>query len=182
MKKSVFTLLLLFTALGASAQFHADLRVGAAASTFGDEHLKMGFRGGVGLSYLFTKHWGLRTGLYYSNKGMTRSNNVFNYSSDKAARLSYLDLPVEAVARFGMSPRSAFEIHGGVYVACCVIDKMPSTVDYKARRIDTGVGAGFDFVVGHFIVGPEIQYGLTRLTTSGNNHNITYALTLGCRF
>jgi len=44
------------------------------------------------------------------------------------------------------------------------------------------VGFGADFIVGHFVIGPEVQYGLTRLTKPGSDHNTTYALTLGYRF
>lgn len=43
-------------------------------------------------------------------------------------------------------------------------------------------GFGADFIVGHFVIGPEVQYGLTRLTKPGSDHNTTYALTLGYRF
>lgn len=95
MKKIIIAVILLFIAFSASAQLHADLRVGATASSFGDRHLKMGIRAGAGVEYLFSEHWGLRSGLFFSMKGATTSNNVFNYDSDKATRLSYLDLPVK---------------------------------------------------------------------------------------
>jgi hypothetical protein len=39
---------------------------------------------------------------------------------------------------------------------------------YDARRRELGAGAGFDFVAGRFIVGPEAQYGLTRLAKPGS--------------
>ena len=97
MKKLLITAGLLFATLGASAQFHADLRAGATASAIGDQHLKMGIRTGAGVEYLFTERWGLRSGLFFSMKGATTSNNVFNYDADKATRLSCLDLPVEAL-------------------------------------------------------------------------------------
>ena len=45
-----------------------------------------------------------------------------------------------------------------------------------------GWASGADFIVGHFVIGPEVQYGLTRLTKPGSDHNTTYALTLGYRF
>lgn len=60
MKKILILGTLLFTVFSASAQFHADVRAGATASSFGDQHLKMGLRAGVGVEYLFTKHGGLR--------------------------------------------------------------------------------------------------------------------------
>ena len=41
MKKIIIAVILLFIAFSASAQLHADLRVGATASSFGDRHLKI---------------------------------------------------------------------------------------------------------------------------------------------
>lgn len=40
MKKIIIAVILFFIAFSASAQLHADLRVGATASSFGDRHLK----------------------------------------------------------------------------------------------------------------------------------------------
>ena len=182
MKKLLILGVLIFSALSASAQFHADIRVGASASSCGDQHLKMGIRAGVGVEYLFSERWGLRSGLFYSMKGATTSNNVFNYDSDKATRLSYLDLPVEALVSFGLSQRTRLELHGGLYAACLLHSAVPDGSGVDIHRWDSGVGFGVDFAVGHFVIGPEVQYGLTRLTKSGNNHNTTYSLTLGYRF
>lgn len=182
MKKILIFGALLFTVFSASAQFHADLRVGATASSFDDQHLKMGVRAGVGVGYLFSERWGLRSGLFYSMKGATTSNDVFDYDSDKATRLSYFDLPVEALVSFRLSQCSQLELHGGPYVACLLHSSVPDGSGIGIHRWDVGIGFGADFVVGHFVVGPEVQYGLTRLTKSGNNHNTTYALTLGYRF
>lgn len=94
MKKIVSTFLLLFAVCGASAQLHVDLRVGASASMLSEQHLKLGLRGGVNIGYLFDEHFGLRTGLCYVMKGATTSSDVFDYASDRATRLSYIDLPV----------------------------------------------------------------------------------------
>ena len=166
MKKLLILGVLIFSALSASAQFHADIRVGASASSFGDQHLKMGIRAGVGVEYLFSERWGLRSGLFYSMKGAT----------------SYLDLPVEALVSFGLSQRTRLELHGGLYAACLLHSAVPDGSGVDIHRWDSGVGFGVDFAVGHFVIGPEVQYGLTRLTKSGNNHNTTYSLTLGYRF
>ena len=76
MKKLLITAGLLFATLGASAQFHADLRAGATASAIGDQHLKMGIRAGAGIEYLFTERWGLRSGLFFSMKGATTAASI----------------------------------------------------------------------------------------------------------
>lgn len=182
MKKILISGILLFTVLGASAQLHADLRVGATASSLGEQHLKMGIRAGAGVEYLFSERWGLRSGLFFSMKGATTSNNVFNYDSDKATRLSYLDLPVEGLVSFRLSQRSRLALHGGPYIACLLHSALPDDAGFDVHRWDAGVGFGVDFIVGHFVIGPEVQYGVTRLTKPGSDHNTTYALTLGYRF
>lgn len=182
MKKLLITAGLLFATLGASAQFHADLRAGATASAIGDQHLKMGIRAGAGVEYLFTERWGLRSGLFFSMKGATTSNNVFNYDADKATRLSCLDLPVEALVSFRLSQRSRLALHGGPYVSCLLHASVPEDAGFDVRRWEIGAGFGADFIIGHFVIGPEIQYGLTQLTKPGSGHNTTYAVTLGYRF
>lgn len=182
MKKLLITAGLLFATLGASAQFHADLRAGATASAIGDQHLKMGIRAGAGVEYLFTERWGLRSGLFFSMKGATTSNKVFNYDADKATRLSCLDLPVEALVSFRLSQRSRLALHGGPYVSCLLHASVPDDAGFDVRRWEIGAGFGADFIIGHFVIGPEIQYGLTRLTKPGSGHNTTYTVTLGYRF
>lgn len=181
-EKILISAILLLAVFSASAQFRVDLRIGATASSFGDQHLKIGIRAGAGVEYLFSERWGLRSGLFFSMKGATTSNNVFNYDSDKATRLSYVDLPVEAVVSFRLAQRSRLALHGGPYVACLLHSSLPDGVEDNVRRLDAGCGLGADFIVGHFVIGPEVQYGLTRLIKFGSSHNTTYALTLGYRF
>lgn len=182
MKKSIITPLLLLLAIGASAQLRIDLRAGATASAIGDSHLTMGLRGGAAVSYLFANGIGLRTGLFYAEKGGTDSDNVFERRRSLTTRLTWADLPVEVAGAIRLSERSKLELHGGLYVARLLRAKLPATASCRARGWDTGVGAGFDFVVGHFIAGPQVQYGLTKIVTSGSSHNIAYSLTLGYRF
>lgn len=78
--------------------------------------------------------------------------------------------------------RTGLALHGGFYVACLLHSSLPDGTGFDVRRWDAGVGFGADFIVGHFVIGPEVQYGLTRLTKPGSDHNTTYALTLGYRF
>ena len=125
MKKIVSTFLLLFAVCGASAQLHVDLRVGASASMLSEQHLKLGLRGGVNIGYLFDEHFGLRTGLCYVMKGATTSSDVFDYASDRATRLSYIDLPVEATVGFRLSPTSRFDLHAGPYLSRLLRAKVP---------------------------------------------------------
>ncbi len=182
MKKTAMACLLLLVTFGASARLHADLRLGASAATLGDRHLKLGLRGGATAGYLFNDHFGLRTGLHYAMKGATTSNDLFDYAADRATRLSYLELPVEATVGCRLSPRSRFDLHAGPYVARLLRAEVARTASYTVRKWDAGIGIGFDFAVGHFVVGPEVQYGLLRAASPGDGHNIAYSLTAGYRF
>ena len=182
MKKIVSTFLLLFAVCGASAQLHVDLRVGASASMLSEQHLKLGLRGGVNIGYLFDEHFGLRTGLCYVMKRATTSSDVFDYASDRASRLSYIDLPVEATVGFRLSPTSRFDLHAGPYLSRLLRAKVPRTAPYTIRNWDTGICIGFDFIVGHFVIGPEVQYGLLRVNSSANDRIIDFSFTVGYRF
>lgn len=183
MKKTVITSLLMLLAVGATArQLNIDLRAGASAATFAEQHLSMGLRCGASVGCMFGKGIGLRTGLFYTEKGATASNNVFERRSSQTTRLMWLDLPAEVAGAVRLSERSKLELHGGFYVARLLKSKISTAETYRANGWDAGLGVGFDFVIGHFIVGPEVQYGLTEIVTPGPNHNITYALTLGYRF
>lgn len=183
MKKTVIIPLLMLLTVGASAQKpNVDLRAGATAATFGDQHLSMGLRCGVSVGCMFGKGIGLRTGLFYTEKGATASNDVFERQSSQTTRLMWLDLPAEVAGAVRLSERSKLELHGGFYVARLLKSKISTAETYRANGWDAGLGAGFDFVIGHFIVGPEVQYGLTEIVSPGSNRNITYALTFGYRF
>lgn len=182
LKNLLLIAVMLFTAVGASAQFHASVRAGATATTLGEQKIKMGLRAGVGAEYLFSDRWGVRSGLFYTMKGATTSKDVFCYDPLKTTKLSYLDIPFEAQVSFGLSQKSRLAVHAGPYLACLLHSSVPENAGHKIRRMEAGVGLGVDFTVGHFIVGPEIQYGLTRVNKSGSDHNICYAITLGYRF
>lgn len=182
MKKILLAGILLLSAIGASAQLHVDLRVGTSAAALGDRHLKMGLRGGVDVSYLFLDRVGFRTGLHYIGRGTSLTSDVFDSASATSARLSYLDLPVEAVGSFPLSPRTRLEVHGGCYVARLIDSSLPDAIGQSPRGWDAGVTVGIDFAIGRFILGPEIQYGLVQVLPGGNSRNIAYSLSLGYRF
>lgn len=108
LKNLLLIAVMLFTAVGASAQFHASVRAGATATTLGEQKLKMGIRAGVGVEYLFSERWGIRSGLFYTMKGATTATDVFCYDPLKTTKLSYLDIPFEAQVSFGLSQKSVW--------------------------------------------------------------------------
>lgn len=182
LKNLLLIAVMLFTAVGASAQFHASVRAGATATTLGEQKLKMGIRAGVGVEYLFSERWGIRSGLFYTMKGATTATDVFCYDPLETTKLSYLDIPLEAQVSFGLSQKSRLAVHAGPYLACLLHSSVPESAGYTIHRMDVGIDVGFDFTIGHFVIGPEIQYGLTNANKPGSDHNICYAITFGYRF
>lgn len=69
MKKIIIAVILLFIAFSASAQLHADLRVGATASSFGDRHLKMGIRAGARCRIPLFRTLGASLGAFFLDEG-----------------------------------------------------------------------------------------------------------------
>lgn len=170
------------SAFAASAQFHTYVRLGATATTFGEQEIKLGVRGGVGAEYQFSDRWGVRSGLFYTMKGATTSKDVFCYNPQKTTRLSYLDIPFEAQISFPLSSKTGLSVHAGPYLAYLLHSSVPAKADYTVRRMEVGAGFGVDLTIGHFVITPEVQYGLTKVTNPGSDHNVSYALTLGYRF
>lgn len=173
---------MLFVASAASAQFHASVRMGATATNFGDQEIKLGMRGGVAAEYMFSHRWGVRSGLFYTMKGCTTSRDVLCYDPRKTTKLSYLDIPLEGQIAFDLSSQARMAVHAGPYLAYLLHSSIPESADYKVHSIEAGIGMGVDISLGHFIIGPEIQYGLTKVTSSGSNRNVCYSVTLGYRF
>lgn len=97
-------------------------------------------------------------------------------------RLLWADLPVEIAGAVRLSKCSRPKLHGGFYAARLLLKKNPATATYRPT---TGMRSAVQesiFVVGHFVTGPETQYGLSKIVSPGSNHDVTYALPLGYRF
>lgn len=182
LQKIFFIAAMLLSALAASAQFHTSVRIGATATTFGEQEIKLGMRAGASVEYQFSSLWGVRSGLFYTMKGATTSKDVLCYNPQKTTKLSYFDVPFEAQVSFGLSRKTKLIVHAGPYLAYMIHSSIPKSADYGIRHMEVGAGFGVDLGIGHFIVSPEVQYGLSKVTNPGSNHNISYALTLGYRF
>ncbi len=177
-----FIAAMLLSAVSATAQFHTSVRVGATATNFGEQEIKLGMRAGASVEYQLSNLWGVRSGLFYTMKGATTSKDVLCYNPQKTTKLSYLDIPFEAQISFGLSNKTRLAVHAGPYLAYLVHSSAPKSAEYKLNRMEVGAGLGVDLSIGHFVVTPEVQYGLTKVTSPGSDHNISYALTLGYRF
>lgn len=180
--KFLFIAAMLLPAFAATAQFNTSIRVGATATTLKGQEIKLGMRTGASVEYQFSTIWGIRSGLFYTMKGATTSKDVLCYNPQKTIKLSYLDIPFEAQVSFNLSHKTRLALHCGPYLAYMVHSSIPKNMPDKLKRMEVGAGFGVDLGIGHFVVTPEIQYGLTKVTTPDSKHNISYAVTLGYRF
>lgn len=182
LQKLLLIAAMLLSAFAASAQLHTSIRVGATATTLGEQEIKLGMRAGASVEYQLSNLWGVRSGLFYTMKGATISKDVLCYKRQETTKLSYLDIPFEAQISIGLSPKTRLTVHAGPYLAYMVHSSMPTSAQYKLNRMEVGAGLGVDLSIGRFVLTPEVQYGLTKVTKPDSNHNISYALTLGYRF
>lgn len=182
MKKMFLAGIAFLATLSLSAQVETlwDVRIGANVSQFseGSDKMKLGVKAGAGFEIGFSKLFALRPGLFYSLKGAS-TDGSFAIGGSNALHLSYLEVPVLAAFRFGITPGFTLAINAGPYAALRLNnpDKAPT-----ARRGDFGVDCGLDFIFGKFVFGPEVQYGLTKVLPEIGARNINYSLTFGYRF
>lgn len=97
-------------------------------------------------------------------------------------RLLWADLPVEIARGCPALEMQPAETPRRILCRTPPPEENPCNRDLSANDWDAECGPGVDFVVGHFVTGPETQYGLSKIASPGSNHDVTYALTLGYRF
>lgn len=94
MKKIIIAVILLFIAFSASAQLHADLRVGATASSFGDRHLKMGIRAGAGVEYLFSIIRKSKCSTDFKRNDFLKKNEAYPLGALRSLKFAYRKLRI----------------------------------------------------------------------------------------
>ncbi len=179
MKKIVLTLLAVMAVSATFAQIKWDARLGAVVSKFTetDTKMKLGMKAGVGVEFDLGQQFSLRPGLFYTMKGSSKDDS-FATSNDKAFNLSYLEVPVLASYRFDITQSFALAVNAGPYVGLRL-----NSPDWGRglKAADFGLNVGLDFIFGKFVLGPEIEYGFTKVGL-GDDKNLAYSLCLGYKF
>lgn len=139
--------------------------IGPNVSTmFGNEILEMynnplmGYTNGVGYQYNFNHLYGIKTGIFFEQKGNQYTYPNMNYNGllvsnlNVKSRLSYLTFPLLGRISFGNKWRFFFNAggYGGVFLKMTsihrseddIIDTKSTSKDYF-KRMDFGLSGGF---------------------------------------
>lgn len=182
--KKIFLLLTVIAINSVSfAQISFDIRLGANLSDIPDNGYtaKFGIKTGALANYNFSNNFALKSGFYYSAKGVSDGDNPFDFSPDNQYELKYLEMPILASYYIGISEKFGLAFNAGPSVSYLL--NKPSTEFDGIKSVDFGANMGLDFIFNHhFIVGAEAQYGFPELIKDSKAHNVTYSVMIGYRF
>jgi hypothetical protein len=129
MKKLITLLILCAAVTGSHAQLSVGVRTGLAVSDLShanESSVKTGYKLGVALEYMFSPSWGIQSGVYATEAGISNSYGYApvvhvpeNYSGTVALKLSprYFEIPLSAVYKYPVDNSVSIGISAGGYVA-----------------------------------------------------------------
>ncbi len=154
-----------------------------------DAKNRVGFNVGITMDYAFTEKWYLMTGLEFTTKG---AKAVFKESIPDVASAkttykmspSYLELPIHAGYKLGLSESTDLVLHAGPYLAYGLGGKVKLDgksvsedgvtqvsakgnffgKDGMANRFDFGLGVGVGLEFGNIGVDLGYDFGLVNIT------------------
>lgn len=203
MKKSLIVMLLTFVSTASFAQLSWNAKVGMNISNWSgksveDSKARVGFKVGMGAEYAFTDMWSVQPSLFFSTKGAKKTISAENSSASVKVNEMYLELPVNAQARFAITDGINITVAAGPYFAVGVGGKKKISAETGSfyvsgdkktfgddgfDRFDFGLGLGLGAEFGRIMVGLDGQWGLTRLASCDNApKNINFSVTLGYKF
>lgn len=214
MKRILLVALVICAGMAAQAQkVNFGIKAGVNLSSLGDFDYRMtggedadlangvGPYGGVFTQIYLTKHFGLETGLYYTQLGgRERARDVFE-DYKVTARGSYLQLPLSAFYEFPVTKKISLYPSLGVYGAYGLAGKIKTEGQYNAvdlksendyfgdfaNRFDFGGTAGLQVGFGKLLIGGSFDHGITRVNKTKTNrednaYNSAVRLTVGFKF
>lgn len=184
--KSLFiAVMALLGSLTASAQSEGDFRVGVGAGmnvsqlTNTDLNSRLAFNVGLRGEYYFTDDVYLGTGLLFSWQGA----RITNYGFTTKFTPGYLQIPLHAGVRMGLSRSATFFGEFGPYVAVGVCGKSDVPLfkgmadedffgdpdEGYARRFDCGLGLRAGVEISRIQIGVGYDFGLVKIYKEGES-------------
>ena len=184
MKKVILAMILTLMVSLTYSQVRFDARLGANLSGMseGGMTMKFGLKAGFGVDYAFTELFAVRSGVFYSMKGVTDAKNPFDFYPNNSIKLNYVEIPVLVSFSFKIVEGFGIKLNAGPSIGYCISNK-PSVYS-QMYSYEIGANMGIDFVFNKkYIIGVESQYGLSKITDQNNSlHNINYSLIFGYSF
>ncbi len=176
MKKRIITLLLASVLVcGVTQAQYLGVKAGLNLSTLNiddveDENGRFGYHFGAFVYLPISDGFGIQPEVLYSTKGSLSEYNfqtlIGNARGEIDLNLNYIDIPIMAVVKLG----SAFELHGGPYIAFLTNSKISTEGDFgdteedldndDFKSIDYGVGFGAAVNLKALQIGARYNIGL----------------------
>ena len=187
MKTKSFTVAIIcLFAITANAQLSVGVKGGLNVSSieeYGEYSLdsKAGFHGGIMMQYMFTKNWGVESGLYYSLMGGKEKEKDYDdrFIDDykASANPSYLQIPLYAIYKFNVVPGLSLYPSAGLYlgyglsgefsvkgtVADTSINVDTDFFNDDANKFDLGAGVGLNLQINRIVFGLGYEQGLMKI-------------------
>lgn len=183
MKKCIEVLIVLLFASSSYAQVSFDARVGGNLSGIpeGDFTMKFGAKAGLGIDIALSEPVALKSGVFFSMKGVSNGKTPFDFFPENRKDLNYLEIPVLASFRFPISSKFSIALNAGPSI-CYLVSKKPEGMT-EMSSTDVGANGGVDFEFNKkIIIGIESQIGLSELNKDSKQHIVNYSLMLGYKF
>lgn len=188
MRKVSFLLLLLVVlgtaAVSASPSYgqygiRGGLNVSSVEGVPGNKY-RAGFNGGIFGQFMFTRNWGLETGLYYSMKNFKIKDDAAFSDMHHASRLSYLQIPIQALYKFDVGYGLILYPAVGVYAAYGFSGTHKHFDD--AEKFDLGLDAGFNIQYEKVILGIGYERGFLDHCDDLGGHNQNFKVSAAFLF
>ena len=157
MKKLVLTVLFGMIALAGFSQVRWDAEFGMTISNMTklDESKALpGFKLGVGMDYALTDMWSLKSGLFFTSKGLKFKERGFK----ETIRPVYMEIPIMGAVKFPIADNVKFVVNAGPYIAIVIGGKDKEHWDSgDDSKVFSGED-GFDALMNRFDLG--LQYGV----------------------
>ena len=132
--------------------------------------VKIGFHAGLMADFMLTDHFSLNPAVIYTTKGYSEANSDTNFT------MNYIELPINAVYKFGTDETGRFMIHAGPYLAYLASAEVGETdVEVGNDEMDVikpfdfgaQLGVGYQLPMGLF-ARVQGQFGLANVYNSNN--------------
>lgn len=172
---------------------------------FDDTGSKFGGMGGVSVDFNFVRSFGINSGLFFVQKGVTTDGDFFNLGTGQMAEkidsritANFIQLPIYASYKLNLTDADRFQLFFGPYIEYGVYGKATTKFkymdgkDYKAtvniyddsqyKRFQMGLGLGISMTHQQWVLGVQYQWNLTDIASGYPDHWNNFNISIGYNF
>lgn len=172
---------------------------------FKDTGSKFGGMGGVSLDFNFVKSFGINSGLFFVQKGVTMDSDLFDFADDMMVEkidskitANFIQLPVYASYRLNLTEMDRFQFFFGPYFEYGIYGKATTKLkeingktyrasvniydDSQFKRFQMGLGLGIAMTHRQWVLGVQYQWNLTDIASGYPDHWNNFNISIGYNF